>query len=85
MVPSDAATAHVHSPLRARMYWLLLRQEHRPMNWVFRRSIAIPITLLSTLKPNVTASAPRLANGGVVSPLPYGISTHYLKRPTWTH
>ena len=43
------------------------------MNWVFRRSIAIPITLLSTLKPNVTASAPRLANDGVVSSLSCGV------------
>ena len=44
-----------------------------------------PCYPMSTLKPNVTASAPRLANGGVVSSFPCGVSTHYLKRPTWTH
>ena len=70
---------------RIRLYWLLLWQLHRPANWVFRRSIAIPITLLSTLKPNVTASAPRLANGGVVSSLPDEVSTHYFRLPRWTN
>ena len=41
--------------------------------------------MLSTLKPNVTASVPRLAIGGVVSSLPSGVSTHYSKHPRWTH
>ena len=70
---------------RIRLYWLLLRQLHRPANWVFRRSIAIPIALLSTLKPYVTASVPRPANGGVVSSLPDEVSAHYFRLLRWTH
>ena len=64
---------------------LLLRQQRRSANRVFRRSIAIPITLLSTLKPNVTASALRLATCGVVSAFPEVVSTHYFRLPRWTH
>ena len=34
---TDAAVI-IYSPYRIRLYWLLLRQQHRPVNWVFRRS-----------------------------------------------
>ena len=70
--------ANIH-PKLATAGWLNLRQTG------FCRLERTPLAWRTTLKPGVTASAPRLANGGVVSSFPCGVSTHYLKRPTWTH